>query len=176
MSNIMTQTGVIEGTYGVALTSDGAPSNGTSAVHTITIGGTPTAGSFTVNSNGGVIGSTITWTATDATLVSRVQTCLDGLFGSGNTLAAIGTLSSGIGTITVTYQGDLASLAVPLPTVTSALTGTSPTLAIASTTAGVTATHRGALPGVECEDTTNGNVYVNQGTAVAPVWSLVTTA
>lgn len=176
MTDYVTSSGVVEGAYGGRRTNAGAPSNGTSEVQTITIGGTPTAGSLQVGLDGGTLSAAINWTATDATLISDIQTALDGLLGAGNTLVAAGTLSSGIGTITVTYQGDLAALNVPQLQVVSALTGSSPTLAISTTTAGVTATHRGAPAGTECQDMTNGDVYINQGTAVAPDWAKVTTA
>ncbi len=170
-----TQNNVIQGSYDGRRTNPGVPSNGTSEIQLLTIGGTPTAGYIQFKTDAGKISGTAVWTATDATWVSRMQTQLDLLFGAGNTVAAIGTLSSGIGTVTITYALDLGSLNVPLLSVVNNLTGTVPTAAITTQTAGVTATQRGALSGTECQDTTNANVYINQGTASNPEWNLITT-
>jgi hypothetical protein len=176
MAEIMTKTGVIEGAYGGMRANAGVPSNGTSEVQLLTVGGTPTAGNIQFKTSGGIISATAIWTATDATWVSRMQTALDGLFGAGNTVAAIGTLSSGIGTVTITFAVNLASLDVPLLVAVNNLTGTAPTAVITTQTAGVTATQRGAPIGAMCQDQTNGDIYVNQGTALAPEWNKVTTA
>jgi hypothetical protein len=171
-----TNTNVISGAYAGMRTSSGAPSNGTSEVQLLTIGGTPNGGTIGLKTAAGkVSASTATWTATDATLVSRLQTVLDTLFGAGNTVAAIGTLSSGIGTVTITYAVDLGSLNVDLLVAVNNLTGSSPTAVITTQTAGVTATHRGAPAGTLLQDTTNGDQYINQGTAANPQWALVTT-
>jgi hypothetical protein len=91
-------------------------------------------------------------------------------------VAAAGTLTDGIGTITLTAGGNLANLAVPTITIASnALTGTSPTLAVAETTPGVTATMRGARKGAKLIDTTNGIDYINTGTPLDPTWTKVGT-
>ncbi len=157
-----------------ARTNDGAPSAGTSEIQTLTIGGTPTGGTFKLSYKGQITAA-IAWTATDASLVSRIDAALGALTtigGAPNITTAAGTISSGIGTITLTFAGNLAKLAVPLILVdTNALTGSSPTLAIAETTPGVTATHRGAPKGAKLVDTTNGVEYMNTGTVYAPVWS-----
>lgn len=154
------------------LTNAGAPLNGTSEVQTLTIGGTPTAGTFKVRYDGFTTAA-ITWTATDATLLSRINTALDGLpnLENGEVVATAGTVSSGIGTILLTFGGNRAKLAVNLMVAVSSLTGSSPTAAITETTAGVTATGRGAAKGRLLIDTTNGLLYRNNsGTALAPDW------
>ena len=163
---------------GGLLQNAGAPTAGTSEIQTITIGGTPTAGSFTITYDGNTTGA-ITWSSTNNTLVSNIQTALDALNtigGSGNTTVAVGTATSGIGTFTVTFSGNLAKKDVSAMSVTSSLTGTSPTLAIATTTAGVTATGWGAQKGQLLIDTTNGILYINTGTDLsAPTWTKVGT-
>lgn len=155
----------------------GAPSNGTNAIQTITLGGTPTGGTFTLSYKGKTT-SAITWTATDATLVSRIDTALEALatIGTGGVTTTAGTVSSGIGTITVTFTGNNAKLLIPAMTVSSSLTGTSPTLACAITTAGVTADARSAGIGALLVDNTTPGLYQNAGTALNPSWTVVPTA
>jgi len=55
------------------------------------------------------------------------------------------------------------------------LEGSAPTIAVAETTPGVTATGRGAAKGSILTDTTNGILYINTGTALAPTWTKVGT-
>jgi hypothetical protein len=165
---------IIEGATSRPLIAAGAPSAGTSEVQTLTIGGTPTAGTMTFAYEGAT-SAPVTWTAVDATLIAAVDAALEALptIGAGNITAADGTLTSGIGTITLTFAGSLAKLAVPLITVTNGLTGTDPTAAITETTPGVTATARGAGQGQMYINSSDGDVYVNTGTALVPVWAVV---
>ena len=169
--------GIIEGVYQETLAVAGAPVNGTDEVQTLTIGGTPTSGTFKLKFEG-FITSAITWSATDNTLISNINTALRALasLGASEITAAAGSLSSGIGTITLTFGGNRGKQSVGLITVESnSLAGTSPTLAIAETTPGVDATYRGAPKGQPLLDTTNGVMYVNAGTALAPSWVKVPT-
>lgn len=155
----------------------GAPSAGTNAIQTLTIGGTPTAGTFRLGFAGETTGP-ITWSATNATLLANIQAALDALNGlvSTDVVAAAGTLSSGIGTITLTFGNNYARTPVSTITIASnSLTGTSPTLANATTTAGVSATGRGAAKGGQLIDTTNGIIYINTGTSLSPTWTKVGT-
>jgi hypothetical protein len=164
---------------GLRMTGSGVPGAGTDEVQTLTIGGTPTGGTFTITF-GGFTTAAITWTATDATLVSNIDAALEALpnIGTGGVTTAAGTVSSGIGTITLTFAGadKTAKRAQPLAVATSSLTGTNPTVVIAETTPGVTATGFGTLPGGIYHDTTNGKAYVNTGTAAAPAWTVVGSA
>lgn len=165
--------GIIEGAIDLRQFA-GAPSAGTSEVQTLTIGGTPTGGTFKIAFDGFTSGA-ITWSATNATLLANIQAALDAMpnVGTNGCVAAAGTLTAGIGTITLTFGADLAKLAVALMTVAlNALTGTSPTLAIAETTPGVTATERGIGPGGLLVDTTNKKLYINTGTALVPIWTV----
>jgi len=157
--------------------SDGVPSAGTSEVQTLTFGGTPTGGTFKINFEGFVTAS-ITWSATNATLVSNIDAALEALgnVGTGGATTAVGTMTAGIGTINVTFAGNRVAQPVGLMTVdTNAMTGTSPTLAIARTTAGVEGTHRGCPKGSLVIDRTNGKLYINTGTPPAMTWTVVGT-
>jgi hypothetical protein len=148
----------------------GAPSAGTSCVQTVTLGGTPTGGTFTLIFNGQETG-TIAWTATDATLASNIATALNALsnIGASGVAGAVGTGNSGIGTYTVTFQNQNAVLTVPAMVIGSnKLTGTAPTVTVAVTTAGVTATLRGSDPGTDIVDYTGPRRWTNTGTLSAP--------
>jgi hypothetical protein len=100
-----------------------------SAVHRLTFGGTVTGGTFRLV-YGSEITDPITWSGTAATLVANVQAAMDALFGAGNTVV------SGTGPYDVTFQNELAGRAIPIPTATNALTGTSPTITPSLQTAG----------------------------------------
>jgi hypothetical protein len=154
----------------------GAPVAGTDAVHTLTIGGTPTGGTFRLSVGGEVTGN-ITWSATNNTLFANIQAAMRLLacVGTGFT-ATVGTMTSGIGTVTMTFAGASGKRVVPVTAVNlNALTGTSPTLAVAETTPGVTATHYGSPKGQVLSDTTNAILYINTGTSSAPTWTKVGT-
>lgn len=154
----------------------GAPTAGTTEVQTLTLGGTPTGGTFTIRYDGFTTAA-ITWTATDATLLAAINTALDALpnLGAGDCVATAGTLSSGIGTILLTFAANLVKTAVNLMVAVSSLTGTTPTAVIAETTPGVTTTYKGAIKGALLSDVTNGILYINTGTALAPTWTKVGT-
>lgn len=165
---------------GLHITGSGAPVAGTDEVQTITIGGTPDGGTFTL-SFGGFTTTAIEWTATDATLVASIDAALEALpnIGTGGVTTADSTLTSGIGDATVTFAGatNTAKRAQPLMTAdASGLTGTDPTVEVAETTPGVTATGFGVPPGALYSDITNGKAYVNVGTAAAPSWTVVGSA
>jgi hypothetical protein len=151
--------------------SAGVPSAGTDEIQTITIGGTPTAGTFKLTFQGQQTAA-ITWSATNATLVANIDAALEALgnIGTAGVTTAVGTMTAGIGTITVTFNGVVGKLAVDTMTVVSSLTGTSPTIAVAETTPGVTATARGYPKGTIVSDTTNAKGYIMTGTPTAPTF------
>ena len=94
----------------------------------------------------------------------------------GDQQHAASSLTAGIGALLLTFSANRAKEAIASAiTVSSALTGTDPTLAIEETTAGVTATARGMGKGVIATDTTNAILYINTGTAIAPTWTKVGT-
>ncbi len=153
----------------------GAPSNGTSEIATLTFGGTPTGGTFRLGYNGNFT-APIAWNATNATLVANIDAALEALpeIGVGNLTTAVGTMTAGIGTITVTFAGLLAAGAFPDITINNnSLIGTAPTLAAATTTAGVNATQRGVPKGALLIDTTNAQLYQNTGSDIVPTWTKV---
>jgi hypothetical protein len=157
-------------------TYSGVPASGTSEVDTITIGGTPTGGTFTITVAGSRTTGAITWSATDATLLARVDAALEALpvVGAGGVTTAAGTLSSGIGTITLTFTGKNARRDFPALSATSSLTGTDPTVEIATSTPGVEATFRSAPTGTIVVNSTTGTVYSNTSTtAGSPTWTAI---
>lgn len=166
-----------ESSHGI-LTNAGAPGVGTDEVQTLTIGGTPTGGTFKLKFRSFTTAA-ITWTSVDATLISNIDAALGALSsigGASNVTTAAGTVTSGIGTITITFVAGLGKKAVPLITVANnSLTGSAPTLAVEETTPGVTAFGRGAAKGTIVTDTTNGIAYINTGTPAAPTWTKIGT-
>jgi len=110
-----------------------------SEVQTITFGGTVSGGTFTLTSSQGGSPQTTSAIAYNAT-AAQVQTALQALsnIGSGN-VTVTGTTGTG-GVLTVTYQGTLAKQDVAALTYTSSLTGTTPTITVATPTAGFTST------------------------------------
>lgn len=159
---------------GRILKSGTTPVNGTSEIDTITFGGTPTAGTFTLTFEGKKTAA-ITWSATNGTLVSNIDTALEALpnIGTGGVTTAVGTMTAGIGTITVAFAGNRAKQNVPVMTGTSALTGTSPTLAVATTTPGVDADGRISPKGTLCIAIDTGILYGNTGSPPNPTWGKV---
>lgn len=170
MCPVITGGQVSEGLYGPYHVS-GAPSTGTNEVQTLTIGGTPTGGTFRLALEGLVTGD-IAWSNVNATLLSALNAALDAAYGTASVVATAGTLAAGIGTVVLTFGANLARRAVSTMTApVNALTGTTPTLAIVETTPGVNATARGALIGAILIRTDDGSIYQNTGTALAPTWT-----
>jgi len=166
---------IIEGGMGRAIAVSGAPVAGTNEVQTLTIGGTPTAGSFVLILEGRSTG-TITWSNVNATLLASMVTALDAAFGTGSVVPTAGSLTAGIGTILLTFGGAYARRAVATMSYYNGLTGTSPTLAIAETTPGVDASYRGATTGAMLIRTDTGLAYINTSTtAGAPTWTVIGT-
>lgn len=154
--------------------SAGAPGAGTNEVQTITIGGTPTGGTFKLGF-GGFTTAAIAWSATNGTLVANIDAALEALpsIGTGGVTTAVGTMTAGVGTITLTFAGaNTQKRAIATVTVVSNdMTGTSPTIAVAETTPGVTADGYGASQGATLIRADTGARYQNLGTPAAPNWS-----
>lgn len=160
---------------GYPLYLSGAPSAGTDEIQTITFGGTPATLTFTLTFQGQTT-ATIAWSATNGTLVSNIDTALEALgnIGTAGVTTAVGTMTAGVGTITVTFNGVVGKLAVDTMTATIVVAGTgSPTIAVAETTPGVTATGRGYPIGQLYCNSANGKWYTNTGTSLAPTWTVV---
>lgn len=172
---------VIEGGgLGDPLQNAGAPVAGTDEVQTLTIGGAPTAGAgsgFTLVFMGFTT-ALILWSATNATLVAAIDAALEALpvIGAGNVTTAVGVMTAGVGTITITFAGGLAKQSVNTITVgVNSMTGAAPTVAVAETTPGVTPTAFGIAKGGLLIDTTNAILYINTGTQAAPTFTKVGT-
>jgi hypothetical protein len=152
----------------------GAPSAGTNEVQTLDIKASTSGGTFKIGFDGKK-SAAITWNATNATLLANIQAALDAMpnLGTNWVVAAAGTLTAGIGTITLTFSGgDVAKKAVPLMTVEdNAITGGAiPT--IAETTPGVDATVKWAARGAILVRLDGGLLYVNtSATAGSPTWT-----
>lgn len=174
-ASALAQTGENLPPLGAVLVSGTTPTNGTNEVQTLTIGGVPTGGTFTITFETRKTGA-ITWTATDATLVANIDAAMEALpnVGTGGVATAAGTVSSGIGTVTLTFGGNRAKQDVGLATATSSLTGTSPTTVIALTTAGVEADGRisehGTLLVGKAALSGTGALYMNVGSPPNPTW------
>jgi hypothetical protein len=109
-------------------------------VHTLTVTGNPTGGTFTLT-YAGQISAPIAWNANAATVQAALQALTT--IGNGNAVCAGGPLP-GTG-ITITFAGTLGNLPVNLITHTDLLTGgVTPAAAIARTTAGVASVNHGA--------------------------------
>ena len=148
----------------------GAPSAGTNAVQTVTITGTPTGGTFTLSFEGRTTAG-IAYNA-GAADVQAALLALDNL-DSGDVVGSGGPFPDSA--VVLTFGGNYAKEPVsPITANGAGLTGgTSPAISVAQTTAGVAASGRGAPKGTLLTDATNGKVYVNTGTALAPTWTVV---
>ena len=170
---------VIEGTgLGHPATSAGAPVAGTAEVQTLTIGGTPEAGSTFVLSFGPFRTAAIAWSATDATLVANIDAALEALagIGTGGVVVADVSLTAGVGAASITFaeKGDK-PLLVASDFLKSDGTASTGTAVVAVTTPGVAPTGYGAPKGAKLVDVDNGIDYINTGTAAAPTWTKVGT-
>ena len=150
---------------------------GTNEVQTLTIGGTPTGGTFKLRFES-VTTSAITWSNNNTTLLANIQAALDAhpSLGTNGCVASAGTVTAGIGTVLLTFGAARAKQAVETMTVASnALTGSSPTLAVGETTPGVNATGLYDAFGQMGYDTA-GVVYINTATGgVVPTYVKVGT-
>jgi hypothetical protein len=163
---------IIEGAgLGAPLQNAGAPSAGTNEVQTAALGGTGLGSTFKLILDG-VKTAAIAWSATNATLLSNINTALDAAFGASMIVATDSTLTAGIGNLLLTFSGsDVSKKAVNA--MTAEIVSGSLTISIAETTAGVDATARGIAAGGQLIDTTNKKIYINTGTPNAPTWTVV---
>lgn len=174
MAGIIEGKNTIEGTLG-PIRSAGAPTAGTSSVQTLTFAATWAPGdTFQLAYNNEQTGQ-IAWSATNATLIANIDAALEALpsIGTGGVVVAVGTMTSGIGTATITAGGNLAKSTMPVLTFQSKTIAGNGTVVIAETTPGVTSTGRGAATGALLIDTTSGLLYENSGTGLSPTWGKV---
>jgi len=152
----------------------GVPSAGTSQVETLTIAASTSGGTFTITPVGGRTTAPISWSATNATLVANIDAALEALpqIGASGVTTAVGTMTAGIGTITITYTGKNAKRVMPLLSVSNNLITGGATPSIAHTTPGVEATFRTAETGTLLVDTVTPSLYINTSTtAGSPTWT-----
>lgn len=99
-------------------------------VQTIKISGAVTGGALTLTYRGA--SGNVAWSSNNTTLIGNIQAALDGMttIGAGNSAAAAGSLTAGIGTITVTFGGTLNTPNLPLMDWSSSLTGTGATVRV----------------------------------------------
>lgn len=160
----------------------GVPSNGTSEIDTLTIQSGTASGTFTITIAGGRTTAPITWSATNATLVANVDAALEAMtqIGTGGVTTAVGSMTAGIGTITITFTGKNAKRDMPALSVgTDTLSASTPTpnpsdATITTTTPGVEATFRDAKTGQLLVDTVTPDLYLNDSTTPgSPTWTKV---
>lgn len=148
------------------------PDAGTNEVQTITFGSGQVSGNFFLRFNNRTTPA-IAWSATNATLVSNIDSALETLanVGTGGVTTAVGSMTAGVGTITVTFGGSNVKSDVPQMTVPSKTT--SGTIAVATTTPGVVADGRSAANGTLLIAGDDGafKLYFNTGTPPNPVWT-----
>ncbi len=160
-------------------TTPTSPVNGTNEVQTLTFSGSISGGSFILSFNNRQTGA-ITWSATNGTLVSNIDVSLEALasIGSSGVVTAVGTMTAGIGTITVTFSGtknaklDVSQMIV----VNNALTGAGALVAVTTTTPGVTADGRTSAAGTLDVAADDGSLWVNLGTSPNPTWTSLVAA
>lgn len=176
MAGIIEGKNTIEGTLG-PLRSAGVPVAGTTAKQTLTFADTWADGDKFILSLDGNSTEAIAWSATNGTLVSNIDAALELLpqVGTGNVTTAVGTMTSGIGTITVTAAGTLVKAPMSDLVVADTTVDGDGTLASEVTTPGVWADFHGAAKGATLIDTTNSVLYQNTGTSSLAVWGKVGT-
>ncbi len=150
-----------------------APTNGVNETQVLTFSGTVTGGTFILTVNNRNTGP-IPWSSTNATLVSNIDSSLKALstIGSDGVYTAVGSMTSGIGTITVTFTGKNAKLDVAQMTRTSSLTGSGAALVMSTLTNGVTADGRNSNAGTIDIAQDTGSTYINKGAPYSPSWVL----
>jgi hypothetical protein len=170
---------IIEGSEPPEFSAAGVPADGTDEIQTITIGGTPETASTFRLAYEGFTTAPIVWHATTGTLIAHVDAALEALpnIGTAGVTTADVNLSSGVGTFTVTFNGDNGKKNVALMVGSAFLQSTgvasTGTVSVATTTPGVDATSRGTATGSEYTNATTGVRYVNTGTPQAPTWTTV---
>lgn len=163
---------------GGPLTKAGAPTSGVAQVETAVIVGTITGSgdaTFTITSaivvgsplavNVAVLsGDTPTVVASKAVVVLNATTAISDHFvassNAANLVLTARIFAANDATLNIAYTN-------------GTCTGLTPDATSDNTTAGVKPDYRGAPKGTVIVDTTNGNLYENQGSANVPTWTLL---
>lgn len=144
-----------------------APVNGSAETQRLAVGGgTPVSGSIVVGYKQHRI--TVPWNGTATQMRDALRALNEigptGVNGSGGALPAT--------PIDIAFAANLANQNVPQMTIVShTLSAGTPT--ITTTVAGVTANPRGMRAGTVVMALDTGKLYVNRGTATAPVWRML---
>lgn len=161
--------GYMPGAKGIMYLATAPNTAAVNEVQTLTFGGAP-AGNYVLNVRSTSL--TIAWSAVNATLISALQAALDTVpgVGAGHIVAAVGTMTAGVGTATLTYSG--ASVAGQPQLLPVVVTPPSPgTLTIALTTAGAAQNPPSPRKGALVMNESTGILVQNTGTAASPVWA-----
>lgn len=158
----------------VFITED-TPANGVNCTQALHFDNNITSGSFSLRFKGQSSGF-ITWSATSATLRSRIKTALESIsaIGSGGVDVSEGDgFSGGHGDINVQFQGArVQNFYQPVMTVgTNSLVGSTHTLTITITVEGVTADGRNSRRGTFLYDNFHHKFYINFGVPGVPSWT-----
>ena len=167
----------IEGALG-PFRIDGAPDAGTSEIQVLTFAGTWGAGDTFTLAYGDEVTADIAWSATNNTLNTNVKNALNALdsIGANGVATATGTMTSGIGTMTVTFADKAPHDQIASDTVTpdsGSGSGDDGTVVGSTDTPGVAPSFNGAIKGALLNDVANAKLYENNGTAAQAVWGLV---
>lgn len=170
---------VIEDANAAPLRNNGVPGAGTDEVWTLTIGGTPSGGTFKLKF-GIFVTADIPWSSVNATLLASIQSAINALpnVGTNGFVATAGTLTLGVGTILFTAGGNLTKLNIleAWTVAVNALTGGGTLPSFVETTPGVTATFRGSRQGRLAINTATGILYVQtSANPLAPTFVVVGT-
>lgn len=149
----------------VEINAAGAPTNGTSAVHTITVDATD--GTMIPSFDGAKTGALAHDVSTaDMQVALRALDTINGAY--------VDVTGSAGTSYVCTFKGNLGKLAVPVIEVDAAAlikSATVGTATVVETTPGVTATGRNKAPGSRYVNITTGDQYINTGTGIAPTWT-----
>jgi hypothetical protein len=132
---------------------------GAGAVQEIEFGGAIDGGTFQLNFNGETT-DPISWSSTDATLVSNIQDAITALPGvlSGEITISEHDLTSGIGTVRADFAGNFGASPSPLITVwDNSLTGTDPTITTREVKPGYES--RATIQGIYFGETVTGGTF-----------------
>lgn len=149
------------------LSNAGAPTNGRNEKQRVTPGGTISGGTFKITFETKQTGD-IAWNASAA----AVQAALEALSNVevGDVIVTGGPVETAY--FEIEFTQNLGGVDRTAVTIQSSLTGAAPTLTVTTPTAGITGTFRGSKPGQKMQDTVNGIIYENTGTAASPVWTV----
>lgn len=163
---------------GGPLTKAGVPTSGVAQVETATVAGTVTGdgnATFTITS-ALVTGSPLAVSV--AVLNGDTATVVAGKAAvTLNATVAVSThftaTTNGADLILTAKKAAANDATLNIAFTNGTNTGLTPNATSANTTSGVKADYRGAPPHTVLTDTTNGNLYENQGSADVPTWTLL---